>query len=103
MTLWPAWVLVLGALGYTNKDEISGIIFTSDGQKITDLTAFEQYAHEQFDRIDTERGFDKAQLREELKAAIDALKAQSQSGDQNLRNTVRDNRKKIKDIELLVQ
>jgi len=77
MTLWPLWALVLGTLGYTNKDEIKGLMFTSDGQKIVGLTPFEQTMLNEIERIDLEEATGRA----EVLAAINAINKKLASQD----------------------
>ena len=91
MTLWPAWVFVLGMLGYTNKDEIKGLMFTSDGQKIVGLTPFEQTILNEIERIDLEEA--------EGRAKINALQEQLNKKRQENYHALN---RRVKKLEALV-
>lgn len=76
MTLWPAWLIVFGALGYTNKDDIKGFIFTSNNEAITTLTPFQQHMREEIERMDLERATVKAEMMGSIEALAKKLASQ---------------------------
>ena len=84
MTLWPAWVFVLGTLGYTNKDEIEGFIFTNNDTAISKLTPFEAYMRDEIERIDLEEATGRAKITERLNTLDAALKKQDRINYQAL-------------------
>jgi len=84
MQLWPAWLVVLGALGYTNTDEIKGFIFTKDNTAITTLTPFEAHVRDEIERIDLEEATGRAETNTRLDGIEAALKKQDRTNYQAL-------------------
>ena len=80
MKVWPVILVLIGGLGYTNKDEISGFIFTSNDTAITTLTPFEAHVREEIERIDLER----AGLESNLQEVKDKLRQQDRTNYQAL-------------------
>ena len=76
MALWPAWVFVLGMLGYTNKDEIKGFMITNHDEAITTLTPFQRHMREEVERIDLEEATGRAELMARLNELEKTLKRQ---------------------------
>ena len=102
MTLWPAWVLVLGMLGYTNKDEIKGLMFTTDGQKIVGLTPFEQTMLDEIERIDLEEATGRAEMMQAINDIKKKLAAQDTTNYKALAKQINKQKEKIDKISVLV-
>lgn len=53
MKVWPVLLVLLGTLGYTNKDEIRGLfIVTDEGAGLVELSPFEHYMQTELERLE---------------------------------------------------
>jgi hypothetical protein len=101
MALWPAWVFVLGLLGYTNKEEIKGFMVTKN-EIITTLTPFQQHMREEIERIDLEEATGRAEIAAELEEIKNQLARKDRANHQSVVKKHEALEAKVNRIEQLV-
>lgn len=53
MRVWPVLIVLLGGLGYSNKEQIRGMfIVTNNGAGIVELTPFEHHMQQEIERLE---------------------------------------------------